>query len=424
MELKAIDGRLSKNYNIFQHYQFQECLATNTRLMGVVALKITWVDKENTNAHLYQIIHLDFSEYGIDDYFEYECVSGRDDFLEKKNQAIFQWESFVRVMGGDVIDVSPEIMVASIESVIDLAKKMDDENNDFRRNALQRLDMMISEIEKENLIKSKPSTVELIKSLSKKNLTATETINYFLMRLVDLDFNAAAYLSTINIEKLKSNILTRPGIQTLVKNKIRLSRESEDIASDGMSFPYRCNLTTLSDMSGYYYASFVVYLDLDYRSKDAKVTEIKIGSMNKLSTYEAASQLQITEYITVYDCRDRILHNFDGSHFTFLVSIDPVLVNNGWLYTIYNKDNSHVNKADYWLNDDVYGYAILTIDGEFVLMSNKVDNIEKMEEDVAMSMYAPMMRLDGRYQLDSPIFHTLCHKSGVMFKDLIEEPDE
>ena len=70
-ELKLVDGRLSEYYNHFEEYRFLSCLATDTRLLGVVALKVTWRGKDNPRAHYYQVIHLDYSEYGIDEYLEF-----------------------------------------------------------------------------------------------------------------------------------------------------------------------------------------------------------------------------------------------------------------------------------------------------------------------------------------------------------------
>lgn len=425
MELRAVEGKLSKFYNTFNDYEFTECEATDTRLMGVVALLITWTSKTNSRAKLYQVIHLDYSEYGVDDYFEYECTPGNEKYHENKAAKNLKWKSFVNVMGGKIIKLAPEVIVGLVKSAVPIAEKFirSGDNNPedlaFRENAIIRMNLMLESFEKEGLLTASYDSQDIIRMTSKPNLRACETINYFLMRLIDQDYEAAAYLSTMNIERLKTCQLTNQGIQTLIRNKIKLSKDESDKPLDNFSHPYRCNMTTLGP-AGYYYCSLVIFLTQDFKGIDARVSEINVGSINKLTSYEAAIQVQETEYITVFDCRDRILNNFDGNRFEFLVDVEPKLVNNGWLYTVYNKDNSHVNKADYWLNDDVYGYAILTIDGEFILMSNKMNNITYMDDCTSLSIYAPFMNLDGRYQLDTPIFHTLCEQRGVMFKDLIE----
>lgn len=427
--LKVVEGRLSEYYNHFEDYDFLSCEATDTRLMGVVALRVTWIGKEDTKARLYQVIHLDFSEYGVDDYDEYECLPGDENYKGNKGSAKFQWEHFVSVMGGSIISVNATKMMALIDSALPLAEEGryreydNEENKEFRRKALMRFDMMREALQGSGLLVNMPEDTEIVRIFSQQRLATCETINYFIMRLIDHDYVAARYLSNMDEEDLAYCMLTHPGIQTLVRNQIKPGNTDEDNPRDGMSSPYRCKATTLAE-NGYYYTSYVIYLDGDYRKRDAKVTEIAVGSMNKLSDYEAAKQVQTVEYITVFDCRDRILRDFDGGRFEFLSGVEPEQVPNGWLYTAYNKDNSHVNSNNYWLNDDVYGYAILTIDGEFILMSNKLGNINYMDQCAAVSIYSPFMTLDGRYQLNEPIFHTLCHTYGVMFKNLIEYPDQ
>ena len=182
-------------------------------------------------------------------------------------------------------------------------------------------------------------------------------------------------------------------------------------------------ITTLG-RDGHYHATFVIYLSGDYRAKDPFVTQLDMGSVVKLSEYESAIQVARREYLTVFECPDKILNGFDGRNIAPLVSADQSIVPNGWLYTIYNKDNSHVNKADYRLGDDVYGYALLSIGGELVLMSNEMTRISMLDNATAMSYYAPYLKLSGRYMIDTPIFHTLCHTHGAYFADLIEQNPE
>ena len=425
---EVVEGRLSEYYNHFRDYNFASCEATDTRLMGVVALRVTWTGKEDSHAKFIQVIHLDYSEYGVDDYFEFECIPGSGEYRDSKAGAKYHWDNFLSVMGGKVVDIPCKAMMKLIDTAIPLAdngraREYDNsENAEFRKYALARFGLMREALEERGAIDEMPDELEVIRMTSPAKLATCETINYFVMRIVDQDFAAARYLSTLDEETLRSCMLTYPGIQTLVRNSIKQSRDEEDVPSDGKSHPYRCKATTLAT-NGYYHSGYVIYLDGDYRTKNAKVTQIDVGSMNKLSDYEAALQMRTTEYITVFDCRDRILNNFDAEKFEFLKGCEPQQVRNGWLFTAYNRDNSHVNSANYWLNDDVYGYAILTIDGEFILMSNKLGNINYMDQCTITSLYAPFMRLDGRYQLNDPIFHTLCDTYGVMFRDLIDHPD-
>lgn len=424
-ELKVVEGRLSDRYNHFKEYEFDSCRATATRLMGVVAMKISWKGKSDPRARYYQVLHLDYSEYGIDDYREFECIPGKDDYGDKKQEMTDLWNHFISVMGGTVVNLSAPVMLRLIDMALRLAgsdidREYDNEENvQFRYDSIIRLDFMRDALSLDGIKASDKDTDSIIREVSPRRLATCETINYFIMRLVDCDFDAAAYLSDISMDELRASELTRPGVQTLMRSSIKKSNTLEDKPSDGASYPYRCRITTMS-RHGYHHASFVIFLDRDYRSRDARVTELRIGTAKRMSEFESAMQVSQPEYLTVFDVPDKVLNGFDGRYISYLADSDPAAVPNGWLYTVYNKNNSHVNKTEYRLGDDVFGYALLTIGGELIMMSNKLDNISRLDDAVMLSIYSSFLILKGRYLLDTPIFHTLCHRHAILFEDLIE----
>ena len=388
-------------------------------------MKVSWKSKTSPRARYYQVLHLDYSEYGIDEYLEFECIPGTDSYKSNKEDMNYYWKHFTSVMGGRNVNISADVMLRLIDMALPLAGRNiareydDDENVLFREHAVMRLSLVREELERQGYSAENCDPEEAVRAVSLQKLGACETINYFIMRLVDRDFDAASMLSSIDRKELERSELAEPGIQTLIRNRIRRSNAETDPPADGCSQPYRCTATTLG-RKGYYHSTFVIYLSGDYRSKDSAVTQLEIGSVVKLSDYESAIQVARREYITVFECPDHILNGFDGSYIAPLASTEPSIVPNGWLYTVYNKDNSHVNKTDYRLGDDVYGYALLTIGGEFVLMSNELTRISMLDNATAMSYYSPQLKLSGRYMIDTPIFHTLCHSHGAYFSDLIE----
>ena len=50
MGLSLVEGRLSDRYNHFAEYEFESCQATDTRLMGVVAMKVSWRGRDKARA--------------------------------------------------------------------------------------------------------------------------------------------------------------------------------------------------------------------------------------------------------------------------------------------------------------------------------------------------------------------------------------
>ena len=425
-DFTVVEGRKSSLYNLFEEYKLSSCQVTNTRLMGALAMKIVWHKPEQTSSRLYQIIHLDYSEYGIDEYLEFECTPGDENYVQNKEEMNYYWEHFLNVMGGEAIKVRPAVMLRLIDSAMKLAgddinREYDTEElRDFRHYALRRLGLMTSALEKEGIRAGDCSTLDAIEQTSVHELSTNATINYFLMRLADCDFEAAAYLSDYSAEELAESPLAAPGVQTLVRNTISKVSRRDDPKGDKSLRMYTCKLTTLS-RSGYYHGSASIRLDGGRR--DLSVVDFEIGDMLKLSDYESAMQLAQPEFITVFECKDEILDGFDGMLIAPLASSDLSAVGNGWLYTIYNKDNSHVDKAEYRLGDDVYGYALLTMGGELILMSHDLSRISILDEATFFSVYAPSISVKGRYRLDNPVFQTLCRTSGLYFDDLIE-PEE
>lgn len=428
-ELTLVEGRLSPHYNHFSEYRFSSCQATETRLMGVIALKVTWRGIEDPRARFYQVMHLDYSEYGIDDYMEFDCVPGSETYKDNREDMNHFWNNFVNVMGGKVVNITADVMLRLIESALpltsdDFDREYDNEENVlFRHDAVSRIGLMKEALAADGVTCEICSAEDAIAEVSPSKLNPYAVINYFLMRLVDHDLEAACWMSSLSAEELDRIELTDPGIQTLIRNKISKSSKKTDPPADGVSVPYRCRMTTLS-RTGYYHSSFVIYLDGDSRLLNAKVTQIDVGSMIRLSDYESALQVAQKEYITVFNCTDRILNGFDGKYIVPLANVEPVIVPNGWLFTIYNPDNSHVSRSEYRISDDVYGYALLTIGGEFVLMSHRLQNISDLDFSTLRSIYYPEMTLSGRYLLETPVFHTLCQAHAIRFEDLIEpDPD-
>ncbi len=429
--LKVVEGRQSAGFNHFELYRLNGIEATETRLMGVVALKLSW-KSESSRAAFYQIIHLDFSEYGIDDYFEFECLPENDDCEELRDEMKWRWNDMTAAMGGRIITLPADIAVRLIDIAnevwiaSEMLNKGYDENEDFRHGAMRRVDLMKKTLlESGELSESYAEELDdetCIAATAKKNLTTYETINYFIMRLVDHDFPAAAFLSEFSIEELEESDLTTSEIQTLIRNSVSAGK-SGIYLSRGDSFPYYCKYVSMG-YSDYYYGSLTLELTGGPLQKDRRVRSIDIGFHKKLSAYEAAMLTKRTEYITVYDVEDRVLNGFDISNTPMLCRTHPKLVDNGWLYMLYNSDNSHVDKAEYYLNGDVYGSALLTIAGEFIVMSYKLMNISMLETDIAASQYAGNMKLTGRYDVKDMVFLTMCETTGIMFSDTIDKPEE
>lgn len=424
IKLELEYGRLSEQFNHYNEYLVSSVEATDTRLMGVVAMRIKWKSSYDSTAAFYQIIHLDYSEYGIDDYYEFECIKGEEGYTEKFDEMKYRWNHFVSVMGGSIVKIGIEQAIALIDSAVDVWKhsrliQQGDYNESFRNGAIARIELMKAAL---NIAPYDGDSDTLIAAVSPKHLSYCETINYFLMRLVDRDFPAAAYLSTISYERLRSCELVQPGIQTLISNSIRSDKGGDEIAYSG-THSYNCKFMTLSDYN-YYLGTARIFLSGGKPGKDRKVSALDIGVFQRLSSWESAMLVKRTEFITVYDIPDNMLAKFDYTKIIPLQNAEPQLVGNGWQFTIYNSNNTHVDSMNYHLNNDVLGSVLLTLPGELVVMTYSIVDIMMLENNIAVSEYAPFLMLKGRYQIDDMVFQSLCESTGAMFNDMITDGEE
>ena len=427
-ELRIIHGRKSIKYDHFADYEFKSCRAITSRLMGVTALKVNWRGKDNPRATFFQIIHLDYSEYGVDEYREFECVPGEADYADNKREMSSMWNHFIAVMGGEVNDLDAPVMMRLIADALplagdDVSREYDsDENREFRKYALLRIGYMMDALHEAGFSEETCASDYAMTAVSPARLGAYETINYFIMRLVDHDYKAASVLTTMEESELEKIELTSPGIQTLMKCNIKRSSKKDHPAFDGISYPFLCRITTQARDS-YYHATFIIWLSGSVLSKDPVVTDIKVGSVLKLSDYEAAMQLARSEYITVFGCKSTMPDAFDITTIGPFSGSETELMPNGQLYTAYKPDNSHVNSAEYRLEGDVIGHALLSLSGEVVLMSHSIRDITTIDDAFGYSIYAAFLEAKGRYRIDSSVFQTLCMAPGASFDDLVEPGD-
>ncbi len=417
--LGVVEGRLSANYNSFKGYKLASVRATNTRLMGVVALLFEWRATGKNPYRLYQIIHLDYSEYGIDDYYEF--MSTEEDLSNDKNYRDMEraWEKMTSAMGAKISKIPVEYALKLIDLAIAVYQRGKlytfgkDPHKRFRVDAAKEVDMMKEYLGLEDAL---TPTLAAYEKVVPKKLSTYEVINYFLMRLADRDYSVLPLLTDIDVEDLSATKIPRHGLQTLMKNSITPIDEEAGI--------YESTFVTLG--AEYYYGIARFTLDGSARDADGaecynrKIIDFEILHFTRLSAYEAAMQTTRSEFITVYDLGDDLLESFDIGTLRFFENsiYEPVL--NGFMYTLYNKDNSHVDNPDYWLNDDIYATALMSMGGELVVMSyieKKADNVEKQ---LIFYVRNRIIRLKGRYEIGNQVFKTLCDAPGAKLKELIK----
>lgn len=409
----VVEGKHSFLYNHFKEYNFSSCVATDTRLMGVVAMKMTWISK-TSRFRICQIIHLDFSEYGIDDYMEYLSAPAYRSFspISSASELKDQWERVSGSLGGKEIEISLGAAVQLIEMALNTNQKYyryhEADVQEFREHTIARIHLMI-EAAKEDASYIACSPLSATKAVCLPSLTPSETMNYFLMRMCDMDYTGAAVLSTLEAEALSHIAGWKYSMMTMIHNQIRKGNAANT---------YYCTTLTQDD-KGYLYARVTLTLDTSGGRKAAKVSSIECNCFQRISEAEMAMHMKHPEYITVYDINCDI-EDLDLDMSPMVSGSQMSAVPNGILYLRYNESNAHVNSNNYFMNNDVYGAYLITPQGQLVLMSPEIMKISTMELDIASHYFMNELKLSGRYKFDTQVFQTFCELPGTRFEDILQ----
>lgn len=442
------EGKLSPYYNHFQDYFFHDCTATDTRLMGVVALRATWQSKETPDKYLVQLMHLDFSEYGIDEYAEYFF----DKNGTKKNvreELEPMWRRISGSLGGKEVDIDYPLMHALIREALTTNEKYAahhrEDIKEFREKTLFRIRQMeeaeatgngfgAAGSESEAAGNGFSLTDEAMSRVCPKHLTTFETINYFLMRLAEHDLRGAAYLTTLSAEELAALPQLHAEMATLMMNRISTysvkQREKYLAERKTKPAPHVEGKETFYHLKFIHQAQDLHYygeaeITIAYPGGDApkKVTEFHVGFYHKISEYEAALQLRRPEYITVYRCKVPA-GALDVERSSFITDAQQTVSPNGVLYLLYMRDNRHVNTPHYFMDQDLYGAYLLTLQDEFILMSRDLSKITMMEYDVEGGILGSELEHVGSYRFEQPIFREFASSRGLRFDDMVLQTED
>lgn len=391
-KFKVINGGLSEEKNIFSDMTVSSCKATNTRLMGVVALHIIW---DNRGNEFHQLFHLDYSEYGIDGYYE----SHNSDDIKG------EWLHMSSGLGGNEISVEIEDCLGLIYQSLDInllhRKNHDSELIEFQHSCEKIYNNMLVAIGKP------PSKAPVFMAkVCKAMENSYESINYFIMRIYDHDYFACKHLSGLNEDYLDNLFYTCDMTGSLIRNKIDKINDSD----------YRCNALILSD-GGYYYIDLSLSLDQSNR-----IIKYGLNHRQKISDVEAAFYTKQREYITLFRIKSP-MDEFDLSKCSLVISLDYKVKENGLLHVTYNENNNHVMHKNYFMNGDVYGTYFITKSMQLLLMSHKIINISKMENDVLTSPLKNDVELVDRYQFENQVLESFMNYYDPDFENFIYNPD-
>lgn len=355
---------------------------TDTRLMGVVCMYVHWYLPDQDN-DLHQFFYFDCEEYGFE---SYKSIMGND----AMGIAVIE-SKIIGGLGGNKVEISKVEAEALLGEYVHFNNKRniplpgDKSEYEF----MLREDFEIGSDEKKILFAKQCGEIK----------SKYQAINYFLMRCFGGDYQGARYVST---NKTGVHIFDKFAGSTFHKNTIDETEDSnvfmcESIIEKGNAFRL---VTSEISMWG------------------NKVAGAKLISEIRLSFPEMSLIMSKPEYITVYDISDAAVVDDLLKRYVMGAGVQEHL--SGTCYLVYHRDNEHVGRRVFWLNEDVYGIYFVSVYNQLIACSYHLDYIEQMEIELAVSEIGEHIDMVSRYEFKNPVLYDYIRGDFEDFEDFIE----
>lgn len=385
-KFKLIKGNKGKSLRP-EGMTFISSYATNTRLMGAMAMYIHWkIERED----FFQIFHFDDEEYGFDNY---KGIKN-----EEKEQFILEKGALMGGLGGSYKKLNEN------EALYLVSKYM--RYNKERSIPLPQDSLEFEFLYDEKLLTFYEEDEKLLDQLQYKICEVitmpNQLINYFMMRAVACDHEGILYLTRKNPIVLYEGI---PG--TLLKNEITPSHEKEST--------YLCEtLVEKNDQYMIYISEIQIDSQEGLYVKDAK----KLSTMN-VSSIEASFMLNREENIDIYNVvnKEKLIRKLKQKKPHAMHNIYDA----GHMVTEFNKDNSHVRDSIYKLNGDVNCIYYITEQNQMIVMSYDIEKLKRAERLFSSDEFKNHVQLLDKIDFQQSILYEFVYSQYEDFYEFLEE---
>ncbi|MBR3147456.1 MAG: hypothetical protein IKF54_04855 [Eubacterium sp.] len=374
-------------------YAFVSAWITDTRLMGVNAMRVIWKDRLGNDIH--QFFYFDAVDTGFERFQE---IAGSDE-KELREAEI----SFAGGLGGKKFGLSEEEALFLIQDFLRVNKKTGE--------APARIGIRLSRMLAEDIELSDEKRIALFQRICKTPLSANETVNYFMMRIADSDNAGIRYLSNGSLTAKDSP--ARGTLYTVYRNKIQWKdknhAECESLLERDDGYEMWISEIGLSAGDGSSSERMSKY-----------VSSYKRLSRMRISDTEAFMTMSHSEFVMVYESPGgHVELSLDSTPFTRRSSM--VEENDGVSYMLFRPDNNHVDTRDYRLYDDIFGIYHLTSTGQFICSANSQHDMAMLELDLVFSPIHTDLKLKGNYEFNEPVMAQFLSSGYDDFNDFVAE---
>ncbi|MDY2960410.1 MAG: hypothetical protein SOR72_06420 [Hornefia sp.] len=388
---KVIEGGMSGK-STPNGENFKSAWVTDTRLMGVLCVGITWEGRESV---FNQFFYYDAEEFGFE---RYESISHPVSTADNDNIGITARQiltdtenSLIGGLGGTKVDISFHEAVYLVKNFIKFNKDngipLPDNSSDYI--FITRLEAFLTPRQEHSLFDKCCVELANFNSLA----------NYFLMRCIGRDFDAAKFLA---LPEVKVDIFPEFSYGTFYNNKVKLSREKD-----------RAFCRSLIEVGNQYYI-----LSTELSFKGMKVSDYICTGLLPITEREAYLQLSHSEFIMTY--------KYDGDPEDFSRSATRLtkraMIHNehgGLTFMLYHPNNSHLDLPDYYLYNDLLGIYHMGEDNEFLAASATLRGIRRLELDINTSPVKKKLTLQGNYEFNEPVLLQYLESDFTNFEEYI-----
>jgi len=372
-------------------YKYIKGYITNTRLMGVVGMKLFWKNEEG-NEYI-QFFHLDFEEYGIDGYES--LVNGSQEEID------FISARMMGGLGGRFIKISKREGIYLINE----SYKINISNNEALPQGVEEYDFLLRA--KVNI--DRDVELKIWEKMCENIVSDFQLVNYFMMRAAGMDKKGQNYLC---IQDMVKEFNPTDKCYTLIKNAVEPLYVEEEI--------------------NYYNAESLIDLDKGYQlviskigvkqtEKGPKVIYAEVTNKMKISSIEATFQLKKSEYILIYSVDEliEVVEILDRDKPNAMQNIHET----GFLYTEFNPDNDHVKNSIYYLNGDIFAVYFITTQNQLAVSTFSEENLTELKKYFQGKDFKGMIELEGEFKTETPILYEFVHSGYEDFFDFLNDEE-
>ncbi|MBQ8589360.1 MAG: hypothetical protein IJ486_02780 [Firmicutes bacterium] len=383
------------NESRIENREFVAAYITDTRLMGVVGLRIHWEIKEaGVPMGFHQFFYFDAEEYGLDSYKSYR---GDDESaVEAMEDAMFGG------LGGQMIPLTEQEARFLVQ--------------DFCRDS-QMMGVRLPEPREEyaflleNEIGDDPWLLRsIVRKMCVELQSDYELVHYFLMRSYGKDKKGLSYVSDMEgIESGRIEDVAEPYGATLYKNTIE-----EFINEDGSTSYLSESLVEVDHLNQYRLIMTEVQVG------DNKVISAKRRSAFTVTTQEVAMMLSRPEFVTVFEV---LAQEEDANNVLeeILTTAMKSRHDNGKLYMVFHQNNEHVNRRIFRLNDDIQSLFYMTDFGQLIVGAYTLPAIWEAERKLQKSKLGMVLMPTAKFEFKEPVLLDFVQSDYEDFEDFLED---